>query len=71
MFIADHEVIDLESSKGIQSIRGSKDLTAKGIPVKNKKGKEQQIRITKGPKDVWKEPRTEKMNRKKVAGKKV
>lgn len=37
----------------------------------DKKGKEQQIRIIKGPKDVWKEPRTEKLNRKKAAGKKV
>lgn len=71
MFIADHEVIDLENNKGIQSIRGWKDLTAKGIPEKNRKGKEQQIKITKGPKDMWKEPRTEKMNRKKAAGKKV
>lgn len=70
-----HQVTDLESNKVIQSInkpptkRGSKDLTAKGIPEKDKKERDAWIRVTKGPKDkVWEEPRTEKLKRKKKKG---
>lgn len=68
----------MESNKVIQSIskpptkRGQKGLTAKGIPEKDKKERDQRNRVTKGPKDkVGEEPRTENLREKKGAGKKV